>query len=122
MRTHAEPSTGDDQVVLVAYGVRQDEAAPTLGDLATAALRAANVPIDVVSAGRTVGGGTPAHRWLEVSEASRPTKLKILGASETEVERELDRLAQETGVPRAPLDVIRSADWPVVGLFGLPPA
>jgi len=111
---------GDDQIVLEAYRYLAADAEPKLGEVAEAALSAAGLPVDVAASGTTMGGGTPAHRWLEVSDDGRPTGLKILVASEADVDQELDRLVSEFGVAPQSLDVLRPPDWPVSGLFGLP--
>lgn len=111
----------DDQVALEAYRYPHGEGEPSLGEVAKEALSAAGLPVDVAASGTAIGGGTPAHRWLEVSDGGKPTKLKILASTEAEVKAELDRIADELHATRETLDVIRPPDWPVTGLFGLPP-
>ena len=67
----------------------------------------------------TIGGGTPAHRSLEVTLAGQGTGLKVLAASEEEASRELATGRGSLGLPGDLLDVDRPPDWPVMGLFGL---
>jgi hypothetical protein len=112
----------DDQIVLEAFRYPRGEGEPSLRDVAEEALTAAGLPVDVAASGTAIGGGTPAHRWLEVTDRGHPTSLKILVSTEAEVERELDRIATEFNLIRQTLDVVRPADWPITGLFGLPPA
>jgi hypothetical protein len=112
----------EDQIVLEAFRYPSREGEPTLREVAEEALNAVGLPVDVAASGTAIGGGTPAHRWLEVTDHGNPTSLKILVSTEDEVERELDRVADELHVMRRSLDVIRPSDWPIAGLFGLPPA
>jgi hypothetical protein len=112
----------DDQHILEAFRYPRGEGEPTLDEVAEEALTSVGLPVDVAASGTAIGGGTPAHRWLEVTDRDEPTSLKILASTEAEVERELDRIAAEFHVIRQSLDVIRPSDWPITGLFGLPPA
>jgi hypothetical protein len=79
----------------------------------------------LVSHGITIGGGTPATRWLEVAADGIPTGLKICAANEAEAEKQLDRVADclLAGVPgaRSAISVIKPDDWPVRGTFGSRP-
>jgi hypothetical protein len=87
---------------------------------ATAALVAAGLPVDIAASGVSIGGGTPAHRWLEVTDrAGVRLGVKVLADTEEEVQRQLARVAGPLGVTRESLDVDRPDDWPVSGLFGL---
>jgi Restriction endonuclease len=81
-----------------------------------AALRRAEVfePLGLGN-GIVMGGGTPGHRWLEVTVAGVPTGLKVLVSSEEEVAAELDSLAEVA--PREQLDVIRPDIWPIPIMF-----
>jgi hypothetical protein len=112
----------DDEIVLEAFRYPPGEGEPRLAEVAQEALTAAGLPFDVAGSGTAIGGGTPAHRWLEVTDRGHPTSLKILVSTEAEVERELDRIAAELPAVRITLDVIRPSDWPITGLFGLPRA
>jgi hypothetical protein len=112
----------DDQIVLEAFRYPPGEGERSLRDVAQEALTEAGLPFDVAASGTAIGGGTPAHRWLEVTDGGRPTSLKILVSTEAEVGQELDRIATEFHVVRETLDVIRPSEWPITGLFGLPPA
>ncbi|HEX7298906.1 MAG TPA: restriction endonuclease [Solirubrobacteraceae bacterium] len=112
----------DDQIVLEAFRYPRGEGEPTLDEVAEEALTAVGLPVDVAASGTAIGGGTPAHRWLEVTDRGQATSLKILASTDAEVERELDRIAAEFHVIRETLGVIRPSDWPITDLFGLPPA
>lgn len=86
---------------------------------AKAAIKSGGVadPIHVAH-GITMDGGTPGHRWLEVTLAGVPVALKILASSEAEAEAELARVAATCGLPAgAPLSYIKPPGWPVAGLF-----
>jgi hypothetical protein len=112
----------DDQLVLETFRYPRGEGEATLDEVAEEALTAVGLPVDVAARGTAIGGGTPAHRWLEVTDRGHATSRKILASTEAEVERELDRIAAEFHVIRETLDVIRPSDWPITDLFGLPPA
>jgi len=88
-------------------------------DLVRRTLEGRGIAVIQVGGGITVGGGTPAHCWLKVTVADVPLGLKVLVATEAEVNAELDRIAQELGLPRGQMSVIRPTEWPVKGLFGL---
>jgi hypothetical protein len=64
-------------------------------------------------------GGTPSHRWLEVSAAGIPTGLKVLVSSEEDIADQLDAFAPTLfeGFPREQLDVIRPDVWPIPMMF-----
>ncbi len=84
------------------------------------ALRRAGVAEPVgLGNGVVVGGGTPGHRWLEVSVAGVPTGLKVLVSSEEEIATELDALVPRLfeDFPRDHLDVIRPNVWPITRMF-----
>lgn len=83
-----------------------------------AALRKGGV-LDPISIGSGVvaGGGTPAHRWLEVSHSNQASGLKILAASEQEIATELQGVADALGLPLELLDVIRPDVWPIPTMF-----
>lgn len=121
VRPESDARRSEDQLVLTAFGhfgidTTKDEFTPR----AQAAIAASGVSVDVVSSGVTIGGGTPAHRWLEViGSQGEHLGLKVGAGSEEEASQELDRVAELVGVPRAMLDVERPAGWPAPGLFGL---
>lgn len=102
--------------VLSPSGEQQIEARERL----LAALRRVGVTDPVgLGGGIVIGGGTPSHRWLEVSLAGIPTGLKVLAASEDDIAAELDRLVTGLGasVRREELDVIRADAWPIRPMF-----
>ncbi|GLL05142.1 restriction endonuclease [Dactylosporangium matsuzakiense] len=75
-----------------------------------------------VAHGITNQGGTPAHRWLEVTAYGMPTGFKIVAADEAEAAQGLDNfspLFAQSGIPRAALSLIRPDGWPFPKLFGL---
>lgn len=97
-------------------GEQQAEAA----ELLLAALRSAGVTEPVgLSNGVVASGGTPSHRWLEVSLAGVPMGLKVLVSSEDDTSTQLDSVveAMPRGVVRGQLDVLRPAVWPIPAMF-----
>lgn len=86
---------------------------------AGATMNGAGIPFVRTGSGVTVGGGTPAHRWLDVTLHGAPSGLRVLASSEDDVDRELDSVAEILKVTRHVLDVRRPDDWPVAELFGL---
>jgi hypothetical protein len=102
--------------VLNPSGEQQAEAREQL----LAALRRIGVTEPVgLGNGVVSGGGTPSHRWLEVSAAGMPTGLKVLVSSEEDIAAELDYLVTTIaeGVPREQLDVVRPDVWPIPIMF-----
>jgi Restriction endonuclease len=75
-----------------------------------------------VASGVTMAGGTPGHRWLEVTAAGVPSGIKVIAATEAEAEAQLDRVATtfaQAGIPREALSYVKPEDWPVTTMFGL---
>lgn len=106
--------------MLTAFGhfgsdLSEDEFTPRVQD----ALATAGIPATMASSGTTIGGGTPAHRWLEVTLEGQGTGLKVLAGTEEELAQELARVATSLGLPSELLDADRPPGWPVTGLFGL---
>lgn len=120
MRPETEFSCADDELVLTAFGHFGGEGSDELTPRAWEALTHAGISATSVSNGTTMGGGTPAHRWLEVTLGGHGTGLKVLAGSEEEASREIANVAQSLRLPVDLLDVDRPADWPVSGSFGLP--
>lgn len=121
MRVRPDPdlSRSPNEVVLVAFGHFGDADADPF-QRAKAALAAKGLPVETASSGVSIGGGTPTHRWLEVTDrAGLRVGIKVLAGTEDEAQQELDRVAPSLGVPREILDVERPEGWPVTGLFGL---
>jgi hypothetical protein len=85
------------------------------------ALRKAGVDDPVrLGHGVVMNGGTPSHRWLEVTVAGVPIGLNILASSEDEITAELDYLVSAAfleGVPRERLGVVRPEPWPIPKMF-----
>lgn len=67
--------------------------------------------------GIVMDGGTPAHRWLEVTVGGAATGTKVLAASEADIEVQLSNAHSMIGGPRTALDVIRPDPWPIPTLF-----
>ncbi len=91
-------------------------------DTAEAAFGRLNLEARHVASGVTMSGGTPGHRWLEITAAGVPTGMKFLAATEAEAEYELDRIAHpvvQAGTPRDVLGYIKPGGWPVASMFGL---
>jgi hypothetical protein len=115
----------DDQVVLQVmrhYGVSNPSANVQWEHSAHAEVAFAKIGVEVthVAHGVTMGGGTPAHRWLEVAVGGTPVGLKVLVANQADIERQLDHLAAMAtfdGIPREAFSVITQEDWPVQDFF-----
>lgn len=60
-------------------------------------------------------GGTPSHRFLEVTLGGTPTGLKVLVSSDEEIADQLAVICNSVfaGVPVEYLDVIRPGIWPI---------
>jgi len=65
----------------------------------------------------TAQGGTPSHRWLEVTVLGQRSGLQVLAATEEEISTQLDIVATAGSGSRDELDVIRPAIWPVPPMF-----
>jgi DNA-binding PadR family transcriptional regulator len=127
--TGTEPRLADNEVGLKVfrhYGTTRPSPDVQRGawDEARKALEKVGIEMpDILSHGITSDGGTPAHRWLEVSVHGTPTGLKILAATEADAAEQLnsvrENFVQIFGVP-APdtLDVVRPEGWPVSSIFG----
>jgi hypothetical protein len=109
-------------VVLEAFGHFGEPTADRQHELAKrakTALTAAGLPVDTASSGVSIGGGTPAHRWLAITDrAGERIGIKVLAGTEDEAQQELDRVAAILGLPRESLDVERPDGWPMTGFFG----
>lgn len=110
------PPTSEDEAVLAAF--RHYATSHPDEDIqrehqrrAGTALQGIGIDAVTVSQGVTAGGGTPAHRWLEVAMNEVPIGLKVLAATEAEADDQLDNVAQ-LGMPRSVLSVIRPTGWP----------
>ncbi len=108
----------DNEVVLTVFGHFRGDDELTVST--REALESAGISAITTSAGVTIAGGTPAHRWLEVTLSGQRTGLKVLAASEEEASKELAAVAGSLGLPGNLLDVDRPPGWPPTGLFGLP--
>lgn len=90
---------------------------------AAKAMASAAVPEPVIlSHGIVTSGGTPGHRWLEVTINGMPIGLKINAATEEEVTEQLHGvcgLFPTSGSMDMVLDVIRPNGWPVQRMFGI---
>lgn len=85
---------------------------------ASEALIQAGLTAEIAATGLTVGGGTPAHDWLEVTDLQgERVGIRILAASEEDVENELLDLAASFGVSRDGLSVERPPGWPFPRAF-----
>lgn len=83
-----------------------------------AALKKANVTEPVgMSNGVVFNGGTPAHRYLEVSFGGQGIGVKVLVASEQDITSHLYAVSDSLGLPQELLDVIRPDEWPIPIMF-----
>lgn len=90
-----------------------EEMSPTL----VAALESVKVEPEVLSTGVISGGGTPRHRWLEVTADGHLTGYKILVADEDEVRSNMEPVKdyferQGVNVTAINFDVERPDGWP----------
>ncbi len=123
--SRAYPATEDEVVISVFrhYGTRSPSSEDQTGqwEQARAAFARAGVTDPtLVSHGITTGGGTPGHRWLEVTVEERPIGLKILAATPAEAEEQLEgvrELVGRHGLPTDAVSYIKPDGWPVQGLF-----
>jgi hypothetical protein len=67
--------------------------------------------------GIVLNGGTPSYRWLSVTLNGVDIRLKILAASDTDIELGLSQLATDLDIPRQGLDVVRPDGWPFEHAF-----
>jgi hypothetical protein len=120
------PDVTDGSVVLSAFqhfgtinpsGEVQQEARERI----LKALKAAGVS-DPRGRGNGIGiqGGTPRHRWVQVTIGGHDL-VKVIAADEDEVEAAMDRIAEGmlAHIPnaRAAMSFVKPEGWPVVGLF-----
>lgn len=70
-----------------------------------------------LSNGVTIDGGTPSHRFLPVTYNGVEVGLKILAATEDDIEKQLDSVLDFAQVPRDGLDVVRPDGWPFPAAF-----
>lgn len=114
---------GPNEIVLTAFarwGDGSAEEQTRLLALVAGALKRSNITFEPVGHGVALSGGTPAHRWLDVTDTTgEQIGLKVLVSNELEVDRELAMIAQQLGTRREHLDVARPDGWPPPGLFGL---
>jgi len=86
-------------------------------DLADAALNKRGIAFKSLGQGITIGGGTPNHRWIPVHLGEGGYVMKVLAASEAGLDKELERLTSELGIPRAVMVVERPDGWPSTSRF-----
>jgi hypothetical protein len=125
LRVRPDPGleASEEQVVLEAFahpGLPTESGAHTVAELAERVLGGAGVSFEMAGSGVTAGGGTPAHRWLEVTVKGARAGLKVLADSEAAAEAELDAVARDIQVSREALSYEKPEGWPPQGLFGLP--
>jgi hypothetical protein len=114
---------GDGQVVvaaLIRLASGHQDGQADIHERAGAALDRIRVPHEVAASGVTIGGGTPAHRWLEVTAGGTALGLNVLVANEEDLDQQLGQIAGELGLPREALDADRPDGWPATGLFAMP--
>lgn len=109
-------ATADDEVALEGFRhyPRAAGAPDMFGPLGDA-LRSVGVEPQVIGSGVSIGGGTPRHRWLEVTVEGQPSGLNAMAADEKELAEALDRVWKELWrgrVERAAMDALRPEDWP----------
>lgn len=113
-----EPDSGHVEIeVFRHYGTESPSSeGPAQQELTLAVLAKLSAPYRIVSQGIITQGGTPSHRWLPVHIRGGGL-LKILVATEADIENQLDILVEAIGCPRSALSVERPADWPIKRSF-----
>lgn len=67
-----------------------------------------------ISNGVVSSGGTPLHRWLEVSVGGEPIGTRVLVSSEEDIDEQLTWFARDIArAPREVFDVVRPEVWPI---------
>jgi hypothetical protein len=82
-------------------------------------LTAAGINYTNVSNGVVVNGGTPAHRWLNLTLRGYTLDLKVLAASEADIREQIEHIAPHLGLPPHELDVQRPDGWPFTSPFDI---
>ena len=118
-----DPRITDNEVCLTTfrhYGIASPppEVAQEADFAAASALGAIGITDAVILGhGIVTGGGTPAHRWVDVAVHGIPIGQKILVASESDVAEQLSCLRETQRqyriLPAEAFDVIRPDGWPV---------
>jgi hypothetical protein len=90
---------------------------PEQHDLTDAVLNKQSIAYRSFDQGIRIGGGTPNRRWIDVHLGWGGHVMKVLAASQGELDRELGRLTSELGIPRAVMVVDRLKGWPFAGGF-----
>lgn len=75
-------------------------------------LRRLRISFQSLGQGIVINGGTPSHRWLPVTLGGADLHLRVMAATDADIEVELDRLSSNLGFPRQSLDVVRPNGWP----------
>jgi hypothetical protein len=83
---------------------------------AEGAFREHGIEFRLSSSGVVVSGGTPEHRWVEVTVDGRPQNLKIVAANDREADEQLDQLARDRGIERDRLNIIPPPGWAGYGI------
>ena len=81
-------------------------------ELADAALNKVGIAFKSLEQGITICGGTPNHHWIPVQLGEGGYVMKVLAASEADLDKELETLASELGIPRNVMVIQRPDDWP----------
>lgn len=66
----------------------------------------------LLGVGVIAGGGTPNHRWLDARIPDNPMLVKLLAATEEELEKQLTFMASQIGVPIEAFNVEKPEGWP----------
>jgi Restriction endonuclease len=88
----------------------QERAMKALGD--------ANIDVHTTATGVSIGGGTPAHRWIPIYPAGSAEPLRVLAATEAELQAEVAKLAELLRVPISELRADPPEGWPFADTFG----
>jgi hypothetical protein len=86
-------------------------------DVADAALDKQGIVYKSLGQGFTIQGGTPNHRWIPVHLGEGGYVMRVLAASEADLDTEMERLASLLPFPRSLMVVKRPDGWPSVRGF-----
>jgi hypothetical protein len=81
-------------------------------ELTEVVLNKLRVEYRLLGVGVIAGDGTPNHRWLDARIPDNPIVMKLLAATEEELEKQLTFMASQIGVPIEAFNVEKPEGWP----------
>lgn len=86
-------------------------------ELTDSALDKYGIQYKSISNGIIARGGTPNHRWINLRVAGTDFAIKVLAATEVELEEWIARVADSFGIPKELLMADRPEGWPFDSAF-----